>query len=156
MENIPLLAAVRDNQLLRKERVLVDQAWCELRDCVHAREFQKAAALLVSKPRLISLKNDRGQTVLHDRAMDNDLESVAWLHAHGFDLDACNGLGVPLVFEVAALGLKELLLWLKQAGADFRAVDGEGRPLVVYLRECNTAKANGMIDFVGALFVPDN
>ncbi len=151
-----VIAAVQENQLLGKDPTLVDQAWCELRDCVHARQFQKAASLLVSNPSLVSLKNHRGQTVLHDRAIDNDLESVAWLHAHGFDLDAHNGLGIPMVFEVAALGQKELLLWLKQAGANFRAVDGKGRSLVVYLRECNTAKASGMIDFVGALFVPDS
>jgi len=136
--------------------MMVDPAWYELRDSVHAKQFQQAAALLVANPSLVSLKNGLGETVLHDLAVENDLEAVAWLHEHGFSLDSHNDFGIPVVFEVAQLGYKELLLWLNQAGANFRVVDGDGRSIVIYLRQFKTDKIIDMIDFVSGLLLPDS
>ena len=135
---------------------MVDPVWHELRDLVHSKQFQQAAALLVGNPRLVSLTNGAGKTVLHDLAVANEIDGVAWLHAHGFDLDTQNRLGVPVVFEVAQSGHKELLLWLKQAGANFQAVDGEGNAIIDYLRRINTDEVREMIEFVSGLFLPDS
>ena len=135
---------------------MVDPVWHEFRDSVHSKQFQRAAALLVAHPRLVSIKDGSGKTVLHDLAIENDIDGVAWLHAHGFDLDTQNEFGVPVCFEVAQLGYKEILLWFKQTGANFHALDGEGNALIDYLRQFNTAEVRDMIEFVSGLFLPDS
>jgi hypothetical protein len=45
-----------------------------------------------------------------------------------------------MVFEVAMLGRKELLLWLSQHGADYFASDAKERNILDYLRKNNDEK----------------
>jgi ankyrin repeat protein len=101
--------------------------WYELRDSVYSRRLGRAEELLQSNPKLLTLMNSIGETVLHYLAVENDIEGVAWLHDRGFSLNTRSELGTPMVFEVADLGYKDLLLWLSQNGADFSALDEENR-----------------------------
>lgn len=107
--------------------------WYELRDSVFSKLFGRAEELLQASPRLSTMTNSIGETVLHYLAVENDIEGVAWLHDHGFNLNTRTGFGSPLVFEVAELGHRELLLWMSANGADFSVSDGEGRGIVDYL-----------------------
>jgi ankyrin repeat protein len=97
----------------------VESVWYEWRNLVYAKQFENAAELLRANPQLVSLRNGLGETVLHYLAVENHSEGVAWLHARGFDIDSQNEFGTPVVFEVAQLGYKDLLLWFKEAGAIF-------------------------------------
>jgi ankyrin repeat protein len=109
--------------------------WYELRNLVFSKEFTRAEALLAANPDLLTVKNSIGETVLHYLAVENDLEGVAWLYAHGFSLNTGTEFGNPMVFEVAVLGHKHLLLWLAQNGTDFSVVDRENRGIMEYLIE---------------------
>jgi ankyrin repeat protein len=74
---------------------------------------------------LLSLRNGIGETALHFLAVENDMKGVAWLHARGFDLNAKNHFRNPVIFEVAQLGYKQLLLWFVENGADPNAHNAE-------------------------------
>ena len=109
--------------------------WYELINLVFCKEFARAEGLLAADPCLFDLCNSIGETVLHFLAVENDIEGVAWLHARGFSLNTKNRFGEPMVFEVAMLGRKELLLWLSQDGADLFALDAKERNILDYLRK---------------------
>lgn len=109
--------------------------WYELRNAVYAREFAVAESHLKTNPHLINLRNGIGETVLHFLAVENDAEGVAWLHEHGFDLDTKNEFGTPVLFEIAELDYKDLILWFAQQGALFNAMDRDGQGIISYLRE---------------------
>jgi ankyrin repeat protein len=89
--------------------------------------------MLKANPQLLTLTNSIGETVLHFLAIENDMEGVAWLHAHGFSLNTRNKFGDPMVFEVAGLGYKDLLLWLARNGVDLAVVDLKNRGILDYL-----------------------
>ena len=133
---------------------MVESVWYELRNLVYAKQFENAAALLRANPQLVSLRNGIGETVLHYLAVENHSEGVAWLHASGFDIDCQNEFGTPVVFEVAQLGYKDLLLWFKAAGANFRTVDGEGNTILTYLRQFHTEEIDDIIKFVTRFAYP--
>jgi ankyrin repeat protein len=103
-----------------------EHQWYELRDSVYSKLFGHAEELLRANPKLLTLTDGIGETVLHYLAVENDIEGVAWLHAHGFNLNTKNKFGNPMVFEVAELGYKDLLTWLSQNGADFAVLDDDG------------------------------
>lgn len=107
--------------------------WYELRDSVYSRLFGHAEELLQANPQLLTLTNSIGETVLHYLAVENDMEGVAWLHAHGFGLNTRSQFGDPMVFNVAELGYKDLLLWLVQNGADFSVLDYENHGIFEHL-----------------------
>ena len=67
--------------------------------------------------------------------MENDAEAVSWLCSQGFDLNARNRFGIPVVFEIAQLEYQALLEWFVSKGVDLKCRDGEGRNLKEYLRE---------------------
>jgi len=92
-----------------------------------------AQDLLTANPNLVELRNSIGETVLHFLAVENDLEGVRWLHARGFSLNTLNRFGEPMIFEVATLGHKDLLLWLADQDADFSVVDRANRGILAYL-----------------------
>lgn len=119
--------------------------WYELRNSVYSREFEVATALLKANPGLTSVRNGLGETVLHFLAVENDLEGVAWLYARGFDLNSKNDFGTPVVFEVAQLGCKELLLWFIEHGVDIAALDQEKQNILAYLHEF---EEDDMIEFL--------
>ena len=103
-----------------------DSLWYELRNSVYLKEYARAEELLATNPELLTLTNSIGETVLHFLAVENDIEGVAWLHVHGSSLNTETGFGKPMIFEVAELGYKDLLLWLWIKGADFSVLDQEG------------------------------
>jgi hypothetical protein len=125
----------------------IDPLWYELRNCVHQRQFAIAEKLLAAKPELFELRNGIGETVLHFLAVENDREGVEWLYYRGFSVNTQTRFGEPMVFEVAALGHKELLLWLADHGADFFVVDRKNRNIIEFLRR-RRAKAELMVQFV--------
>lgn len=114
---------------------MTEPLWYELRNAVYAKEFGIAASLLKANPQLSELRDGIGETVLHFLAVENDAEGVAWLHERGFDLDTINSFGHPVVFEVAQLGYKDLLLWFAKKGVNFAALDRDDQNIFDYLRE---------------------
>jgi ankyrin repeat protein len=113
----------------------MDEAlWYELRNAVYAKEFEIAEALLRANPHVRQLRDGVGETVLHFLAVENDAEGVAWLYKRGFDLDSKNKFGTPVIFEVAELGYKDLLLWFAQEGVNFSALGRDGTDILKYLR----------------------
>ena len=112
-----------------------EAVWYELRNAVYAKEFEIAESLLKANPHLIDLRDGLGETVLHFLAVENDVEGVAWLHDRGFDLDTKNKCGTPVIFEVAQLGYKDLILWFAQRGVNFLALDRDGQDILSNLRE---------------------
>lgn len=121
--------------LPRSNAMTTNPLWYDLRNSVYRREFVDAQDLLTANPNLLDLRNSIGETVLHFLAVENDLEGVRWLHARGFTLNTRNRFGEPMIFEVAALGHKELLLWLAHQGVDFSVVDRANRRILTYLRK---------------------
>ena len=107
--------------------------WHQLRDSLLRRDFSAAEKFLVDNPSLVALRNGIGETVLHYMAVENDQEAVAWLHARGFSLNETNAFDIPVVFEVAQLGYKELLLWFVDNGGDLSAKDGDGNDILAHL-----------------------
>ncbi len=114
---------------------MTTNAWYELRNAVYGKQFAVAEALLRSDPGLVSARDGIGETVLHFQAVENDMDGVAWLHQRGFDLNTRNKFGTPVIFEVAQLGLKELLLWFVDQGVEIGALDAEGQHIIAFLRE---------------------
>lgn len=112
-----------------------DQAyWYRLRNAVYSKDFEEADRLLQVKPSLINIKNRVGETVLHFLAVENDLESVQWLHLRGFSLDNKTEISQePIIFEIASLGYLNLIQWFYDQGADFSATDYQNRNIIEYL-----------------------
>jgi hypothetical protein len=100
-----------------------DALWYELRNLVYFKEFVNAERLIAENPDLLDQTNGIGDTILHFLAVENDIEGVAWLYSCGASLNTKNRFGTPMVFEVAMLGHKDLLIWLAQHGADFSVTD---------------------------------
>jgi len=112
-----------------------DPVWYELRNALFAKEYDQAATLVAARPELIHLMNSIGETVLHFLAVEDDGAAVAWLHGRGSDLNTRDSFGEPVIFQVAALGYKELFNWLVASGADPFAVTPDGQDLVDHLLE---------------------
>jgi ankyrin repeat protein len=109
--------------------------WYRFRDALEQADFSTAATLLQNDPRLIDERNGIGETVLHFMAVENNQPAVEWLHAHGADLNATNQFGRPLLFEVAQLGYRDLVLCLIQHGADPHKKGQDGQTIEDYLAE---------------------
>jgi ankyrin repeat protein len=76
-----------------------------------------------------------GETVLHFLAVEKNRPAVEWLHARSADMNATNEFGTPLLFEVAALGYRDLFVWLLQHGADPTKRKSDGQSLDEHLAE---------------------
>ena len=109
--------------------------WYQLRDALEQVDFVTAAALVEKDPPLIDERNRIGETVLHFLAVENNQAAVEWLHARRADLNATNKFGTPLLFEVAQLGYRDLLVWLLQHGADPTKKKSDGQSLDEHLAE---------------------
>ena len=114
---------------------MTDPLWYEFRDVVYNKEYDLAESMLQANPKIKDMRNGIGETVLHFLAVENDGTGVGWLHSHGFELNIKNKFGTPVVFEVAQLGYKELLLWFAQQGVDFAALDLENQNIITFLNE---------------------
>ncbi|MFX1682878.1 ankyrin repeat domain-containing protein [Mitsuaria sp. CC2] len=112
-----------------------DPDWYELRNALYAKEYERAEALVATRPELTHLMNGIGETVLHFLAVENDQAAVAWLHARGSDINTKDSFSEPVLFQVASLGYKELFSWLVAAGADPFANGPHDQDLVDYLLE---------------------
>ena len=64
---------------------------------------------------------------------------------HRADLNATNEFGIPLLFEVAQLGYRDLLVWLLQHGADPTKKKSDGQSLDEHLAECGETDMIGFI-----------
>jgi len=109
--------------------------WYQLRDALEQADFVTAAALVEKVPPLIDERNGIGETVLHFLAVENNQPAVEWLHARRADLNATNKFGTPLLFEVADLGYRDLLVWLLQHGANPTKKKSDGQTLEEHLAE---------------------
>ena len=70
---------------------------------------------------------------------------MQWLFQKGFKFDTKNKFGVPVIFEVAQLGYKDLLFCFYKNGADFNCKDAEGNSINEFLREYEKIE---MIEFM--------
>ena len=109
-------------------------------------DFEIAEALLRANPQLLHERNGIGETALHFLAVEDCLPGIEWLHARGASLDTTNEFGTPLLFEVAQLGHRELLLWLVAHGADPQQTDESGQSLRGFLAESGKLKMLAFID----------
>lgn len=112
---------------------MTDSSWYELRNAVYQKEFANAKKLLDANANLVELRNSIGETVLHFLAVENDMEGVEWLFSRGFSINTRTHFGTPLIFEIASLGYKDLVMWFIEHGADPCAIDGEGQTILDYL-----------------------
>jgi len=112
-----------------------DPIWHEFRNAVYGRAFTEAEALLRKIPQLISITNGIGETALHFLAVENNVEGVSWLHSKGADINTKNHFGIPVIFEVAQLGYKDLLIWFVGKEADIYAKDKDGQDIFEFLHE---------------------
>ena len=110
--------------------------WYEFRNSLYSGEFfDVAERMLTATPALIHMTSGLGETALHFLAVENDSESVSWLHAKGSDINTRNMFGTPVIFEVAQLEYKDLFLWFVEQGVDLQARNTEDQGLVEYLLE---------------------
>ena len=119
--------------------------WYQFRDALERADFSGASTLLDQDSGLLDERNGIGESVLHFLAVENNRQAVEWLHARGADLNAVNEFGTPLLFEVAQLGYRDLLLWLVERGADPKKKDAQGQRIDEYLAECDKPE---MIQFI--------
>src|SRR5262249_46781819 len=120
--------------------------WYQFRDALEQADFSAAATLLQNDPHLIAERNGIGETVLHFLAVENNHPAIEWLHARGADLNTKNDFGIPLLFEVAQLGYRDLFLWLVQHGADPAKTTSDGQRIKDFLAEFDKADMITFID----------
>jgi ankyrin repeat protein len=125
--------------------------WYQLRDALERGDYSDASTLLEQDSRLIDERNGIGESILHFLSVEENLPAVKWLHTRGADLNVANEFVTPLLFEVAQLGYKELLLWLIEHGADPKRRDAQGRRIEEYLAEFEKPE---MIAFISKHIMP--
>lgn len=124
----------------------VHPEWYQLRDAVYQADFLTAQTLLRDNPKLLDERNGLGETVLHFLAVEDCLPGIEWLHARGASLDTTNEFGTPLLFEVAQLGYRDLLLWLVAHGANPKQTDSNDQSLRSYLAEYDKHEMVAFVD----------
>ena len=107
--------------------------WYHLRNAVYNGDFATAELLVRGDPKLLDARNGIGETVLHFLAVEDYLPGIEWLHARGASLNTTNGFGIPLLFEVAELGYRDLFSWLVENGADTKQLDEGNQSIQDYL-----------------------
>lgn len=81
-------------------------------------EFAEAKAILAAHPSIVTDRNSSGESPLHWLVIENEMEGVEMLLAHGADPDARDFDGDFALSDVAGLGLTQMLVRLLEAGAD--------------------------------------
>ncbi|MCB1225891.1 MAG: ankyrin repeat domain-containing protein [Verrucomicrobiales bacterium] len=125
--------------------------WYQFRDVLERADFSAASALLEGDSSLLHKENGIGESVLHFLAVENNQPAIEWLHTRGADLNATNKFGTPLLFEMAQLGYRDLLLWLVEHGADPKRKDAQGQRIDEYLAEFDKPE---MIEFIKQHITP--
>jgi ankyrin repeat protein len=136
----------------RSKPPFVNPEWYHLRDAVEQGDLATAETLLQNNPELLDERNGIGETVLHFLAVEDCSPGVKWLHAKGGSLNTTNEFGTPLLFEVALLGYRDLLLWLLAQGADPKQRDNNGQSLRRYLADFGESD---MVAFLDEHITPD-
>lgn len=80
-----------------------------------------AVAKLKAHPELVRNRNNCGESPLHYLAIENELEGVRLLLAHGADPSSKCLDGASVLMDAASLGLTEVVSELIQHGADVHA-----------------------------------
>ena len=91
--------------------------------------------MVAENPDVLHMRSGIGETPLHYLAVENHLDGVKWLYEKGSSINTKNEFGTPVVFEVALLGYKDLLLWLLDHDVDLWATDEDGNDVFSYLKE---------------------
>ncbi len=125
--------------------------WYRFRDALERGDFSAASTLLDKDSSLLHEVNCIGESVLHFLAVENNRPAAEWLQTRGADLNTANDFGTPLLFEVAALGYRDLLLWLVDRGADPKRNDSQGHRIDEYLAEHDNRE---MIEFIKRHITP--
>jgi ankyrin repeat protein len=77
-----------------------------------------AESLLAEDPSLVEARNGIGETVLHYIAVENGLKEVAWLIAHGADVNTKNDFEETPLIEAATLDHYKMCQLLLEHGAN--------------------------------------
>lgn len=112
-----------------------DPRFNEFLEALWIMDIERVSRMLAEDQALLTIRSGIGETPLHYLAVENHLEAVKLLYEKGASIDAKNEFGTPVVFEVAQLGYKELLLWFLERGVDLTAVDENGNDIFGYLVE---------------------
>lgn len=122
-----------------------DPRFNEFLEALWVMDLDRASTMLAATPDVLQMRSGIGETPLHYLAVENHLNAVDWLHERGSSIDTKNEFGTPVIFEVAVLGYKDLLLWFLDRGVDLTAVDENGDDIFAYLKDGNKDE---MIDFL--------
>ena len=79
---------------------------------------EKAARLIKEDPTILDARNGIGETALHFLAVENEMDSVAWLYDQGAEIDTRNDFEATPLIEAAGSGHLDLCRWLLDRGAD--------------------------------------
>ena len=112
-----------------------DARWNEFLEAIWLMDIGQASKMVAEKPDVLHVRSGIGETPLHDLAVENHLDGVKWLYEKGSSINTKNEFGTPVIFEVALLGYKDLLLWLLDHDVDLQATDEDGNDLFSYLKE---------------------
>ncbi len=93
-----------------------------LRHAVYS-DLGLAESLLKEDPSLVHATNGTGETVLHYIAIENGLEEVAWLIAHGADVNAKDEFDETPLMSAAVLDHYKMCKLLLEHGADISIRD---------------------------------
>ncbi len=72
------------------------------------------------------ISGNNTNTLLHEAASGNQLDTVKYLHTEGLKVDAANAFGDTPLHKAAAHGHINIVKWLIEKGADFNQVNVEG------------------------------
>ena len=80
--------------------------------------FDKTAQFLIQEPSAIHAQNSTGETVFHWFVIENEIEIISWLRAHGAEIDNKTNCGDTPLLEAASLGYLDMCQYLLSIGAD--------------------------------------
>ena len=126
--------------------------WYRFRNAIYRADLPASTSLLQEHPSLLDARNGIGETVLHFLAVENCLHGIEWLHKQGASLNSTNKFGMPLLFEVAQLGYRDIFVWLIAHGADTTQKNSDDHSIRDYLAE---VERPDMIEFINEHITPD-
>ena len=122
-----------------------DPRWNEFLEALWLMDVGRMSAMVSNDPEVLHIRSGIGETPLHYLAVENRSDAVGWLHERRASIDTKNEFGTPVVFEVALLGYRDLLVWFLNHNVDLTATDENGDDIFAYLAEHGK---QDMIDFL--------
>lgn len=119
--------------------------WYQFRNLLLVGDFEAASSMLALQPNLISERNSIGESVLHYLAVEDCQDEIEWLVDRGAELNVTDDFGVPLLFDVALLGYRDLFKWLIIHGVDVNRLGPHGKTIEDYLADMGNDE---MLEFV--------